>query len=375
MGMPRKKPKSPPIMSHEFVIQNHADILACIAIVVVLGLVSELTAKVSRVFVFLQHGLVKNEDGVLEPAVGKDSFPVEFERGTLDIFTVIFQAMMLAVIHAVIQEYVIDKISKKLHLSKTKNSRFSESGQLLIWCLISVGWSIHLLIKNGMCRDISMLWEDYPHKVIHWETKLYLLVQMAYWVHMYPELYFQKARKDEIPNRIQYYTLHLVFIAGAYFLHFWRIGMVIGLLHFIAEAVFHGSRLLYFAEKNEWAEFGFSIWRVVFPIARVLILAIAFLTFYWGLGRAEVQGVDFATGSFNSFFVRMICLGSLFFLQLWLMWPYNQLILRRRKEERELKKKAAALTTAKPKPAGKKQKKDSEESSNGVGGKGKVKKN
>uniref|UniRef100_H2ZCV4 Translocating chain-associated membrane protein n=1 Tax=Ciona savignyi TaxID=51511 RepID=H2ZCV4_CIOSA len=348
MGMPRKKPKSPPIMSHEFVIQNHADILACIAILIVLGLVAEITAKVSRVFVFLQHGFIKNEEGELEPAVGKDAFPIEFTRGYLDIFTVLFQAMMLIVVHAVIQEYIVDKVSKKLHLSKTKNSRFSESGQLLVWCIVAVGWSAHLIIKNGFFSNISALWEDYPHTIIHWETKLYLLVQMAYWVHMYPELYFQKARKEEIPTRVRYYTLHLVFLAGAYALNFWRVSLIMGMLHFTAEAVFHASRLLYFAEKNELAEMGFTIWRFVFPIVRLLILAIGFLTFWLGLGRAEIQEVDFATGNFNSPFVRIVCLASLFVLKVWLMWPYTQLIVRRRNEQEELKKKAAVLSTANP---------------------------
>ena len=43
MGMSRKKTKSPPIFSHEFVIQNHADILACIAILLVAGLLFEVS--------------------------------------------------------------------------------------------------------------------------------------------------------------------------------------------------------------------------------------------------------------------------------------------------------------------------------------------
>ena len=43
MGMMRKKTKSPPLFSHEFVIQNHADILACVAILIVLGLMSEVS--------------------------------------------------------------------------------------------------------------------------------------------------------------------------------------------------------------------------------------------------------------------------------------------------------------------------------------------
>ena len=35
-------------------------------------------------------------------------------------------------------------------------------------------------------------------------------------MHFYPELYFQKVKRDEILPRITYITLHLVFIAAAY---------------------------------------------------------------------------------------------------------------------------------------------------------------
>lgn len=34
----RRSNKNPPILSHEFVIQNHADIVSCVAMVFVLGL-------------------------------------------------------------------------------------------------------------------------------------------------------------------------------------------------------------------------------------------------------------------------------------------------------------------------------------------------
>lgn len=37
-GLGRKSSKNPPILSHEFVIQNHADIVSCIAMVFVIGL-------------------------------------------------------------------------------------------------------------------------------------------------------------------------------------------------------------------------------------------------------------------------------------------------------------------------------------------------
>lgn len=39
MVKPRKSSsKNPPILSHEFVIQNHADIVSCVAMVFVVGL-------------------------------------------------------------------------------------------------------------------------------------------------------------------------------------------------------------------------------------------------------------------------------------------------------------------------------------------------
>lgn len=41
MGIRKKTNKNPPVMSHEFVIQNHADIVSCVAMVFLLGLMFE----------------------------------------------------------------------------------------------------------------------------------------------------------------------------------------------------------------------------------------------------------------------------------------------------------------------------------------------
>ena len=46
MPVPRKKNKNPPVMSHEFVIQNHADLMACVAIVIVAGLMTEVSRPI-----------------------------------------------------------------------------------------------------------------------------------------------------------------------------------------------------------------------------------------------------------------------------------------------------------------------------------------
>lgn len=45
----RTKKNSPPIFSHEFIIQNHGDIMSCILMIFIVGLIFQ----VSQIFVLL----------------------------------------------------------------------------------------------------------------------------------------------------------------------------------------------------------------------------------------------------------------------------------------------------------------------------------
>lgn len=43
--------KNPPVFSHEFIIQNHADIVSCVAMVIVVGLMVQVIPYVA----FIMH--------------------------------------------------------------------------------------------------------------------------------------------------------------------------------------------------------------------------------------------------------------------------------------------------------------------------------
>jgi len=47
---PKGKKKNPPVMSHEFIIQNHADIVAVIAMVFMAGLMVEVRLRLKFEF-------------------------------------------------------------------------------------------------------------------------------------------------------------------------------------------------------------------------------------------------------------------------------------------------------------------------------------
>lgn len=48
---------------------------------------------------------------------------------------------------ALVIPFVLQKITKKLHLSKAKHSKFNESGQLLVFYLISIVWGIDIILR------------------------------------------------------------------------------------------------------------------------------------------------------------------------------------------------------------------------------------
>lgn len=110
------------------------------------------------------------------------------------------------------------KLNRKMHLSKIKHSKFNESGQLLVFYVMSVIWAIEIIRRDGYLWSISKLWVDYPHQEMSYLFKFYFIIQIAYWLHCFPELYFQKVKKEEMAPRITYSTLYLSFFSVAYLL-------------------------------------------------------------------------------------------------------------------------------------------------------------
>ena len=47
-------------------------------------------------------------------------------------------------------------------------------------------------------------------------NKFYFILQIAFWVHCFPELYFMKVRREDARDKIPIYCLYLAFISGAY---------------------------------------------------------------------------------------------------------------------------------------------------------------
>ncbi|KAG8511961.1 Translocating chain-associated membrane protein 2, partial [Galemys pyrenaicus] len=259
-----------------------------------------------------------------------DSETMHYHYGPKDLVTILFYIFITIILHAVVQEYILDKISKRLHLSKVKHSKFNESGQLVVFHLSSVIWCFYVVVTEGYLANPRSLWEDYPHVYLPFQVKFFYLCQLAYWLHALPELYFQKVRKEEIPRQLQYICLYLVHIAGAYLLNLSRLGLILLLLQYATEFLFHMARLFYFADENN--EKLFNAWAAVFGITRLFILTLAVLAIGFGLARMENQAFDPEKGNFNTLLCRLCVLLLVCAAQAWLMWRFIHSQLRHWRE-------------------------------------------
>ncbi|XP_031706266.1 translocating chain-associated membrane protein 1 [Anarrhichthys ocellatus] len=353
MGIRKKTNKNPPVLSHEFVIQNHADIVSCVAMVFLLGLMFEVTSKFAVLFITVQYNVTISTNGPEETPVN------HFHHGIKDLATTFFYMLVAIIMHAIIQEYVLDKINRKKHFSKTKHSKFNESGQLSAFYLFSFGWGASILLSEKLLSNPVSLWEGYPHTLMAFQFKFYFICQLGYWLHALPELYFQKTKKEDIPRQLVYIFLYLVHIAGAYILNLNRLGLVLLVLHYFVELLFHVSRLIYFSNENR--QTGFTIWAVLFVLGRLLTLSLSVLTVGFGLATSENQGFDLAAGNFNVIFVRITVLAAICLTQAFMMWKFINFQLRRWREHAQaqtLKKKLV--------PSKSKSKKDKANGVNGV---------
>ncbi|XP_055374690.1 translocating chain-associated membrane protein 1 [Condylostylus longicornis] len=282
-GMGRKSSKSPPILSHEFVIQNHADIISCVAMVFVVGLTLQGTSSIANLFISLHHHITP--EGTTEDSL-RDKRMI-YESGVKDYCAVFFYTLICIIMHAILQEYLLDKVSKRLHLSKYKLSLFNESGQLIVFYLTSFFWGVDVIIREGYISKFNLLWSDFPNHPMIFLHKLYFVIQLAYYLHMLPELYFQRIKKEDRQPKIIHSVCGFIVVASSYFLGFQRIALVLLTLHYLSEIIAHLFQLISVFDRDEKYSGLNYINSIIFVLVRFSTMVISVLTLYYGVANTE----------------------------------------------------------------------------------------
>lgn len=248
---------------------------------------------------------------------------MEYTFGFNDIFCILFYTLVFIVSHGVIQQYLLDRSARKLHMSKIKHSKFNESGQLLTFYAASIIWAVELLRRDRLTKQNFTEIISGPQDTMSYGTKLYFVVQIAYWLHCYPEFYLQRIRKEELSQRIFYVSLYLASFLGAYVFSLTRLALVLVLFHYAGEAVFHLARILYFRQTDSYP-MAFKVWNVTFVASRLVSITLSILVLALGLGTNQPVGDQSqqADQVIQSPIMRYFTLFAILAIQIHLMWKY-----------------------------------------------------
>uniref|UniRef100_A0A915D0T0 TLC domain-containing protein n=1 Tax=Ditylenchus dipsaci TaxID=166011 RepID=A0A915D0T0_9BILA len=229
-----------------------------------------------------------------------------YRSGLRDLPSLFFYALTWIAVHCALQEYFLDKIQRRLHLSKTRQTKFNESGQLFAFR--------HHPAVDWLPRAPPTLLTQ--HKtVLHFPD--YLLDPPV------PEFYFQKLKRDEIRSRTIYSILFFGFTSLAYFANFNRLGLALLSLEYFSQTIFHFSRLLYFTGKIKHASTAFKPWNVIFVLIRFATVLVSVLTLWYGLRSHETPFIDIVNGNWNTHIVRLNTLLVIVLVQLYMLFNFS----------------------------------------------------
>ncbi|CAL8105255.1 unnamed protein product [Calicophoron daubneyi] len=320
----RKKSKNASYFSHEFIIANHGDIVSFVAMLIIMGLLYRGTNSIASTFVFIQHNVTDEDQAQHKPLYGP---------GRADLCVIFFYTLIFIVTHAVIQEYVFDRFAKKLSLTKIRLGKLNESAHLTIFYIFSLFWAIYNIVNEGLIPNLSSLWEDYPQRMLPFWTKLFFIAQICFWLHDYPELYFQQIKKELIPSRLLTSTAYLLGITFAYLGGLSKLCIALLVLHYASDVFLHCGRALHLAEYSKAASIGFTVWNTIFVPVRMACVILSFLVLHYGLGSKSVSQIDVEAGNFNTPSIRMSMMLFLFITQAFMVWNFITFHQRRRRDK------------------------------------------
>jgi hypothetical protein len=242
--------------------------------------------------------------------------------------------LVTIIIHATIQEYVLDKISRRMQFTKAKQNKFNESGQFSVFYVVSCIWGAFILISENCLSDPTLLWRAHSHNMMTFQMKFFYISQLAYWFHGFPELYFQKIKKQDIPSQLIYIGLHLFHIAGAYLLYLNHLGLLLLVLHYFVELLSHMCGLFYFSDEKY--QKGVSLWAIVFISGRLVTLLVSVVTVGLHLAGSQTLNTDAMSGNVNVLAAKIAVLSSSCTIQAYITWTLITFRLQRWIEDSNL---------------------------------------
>lgn len=148
-------------------------------------------------------------------------------------------------------------------------------------------WGLEVIFREKYVGNFTKLWDDFPNHPMGFLHKLFFIIQLSYYLHMLPELYFQKIKREDQQPKIIHSIIGFSIIAIAYILGFQRVSVVLLSLHYFSEFLSHTFLLIDIFDREEKLSKLRFINNTLFVTTRFGTMVLAFLVLFYGIGNTE----------------------------------------------------------------------------------------
>lgn len=150
-------------------------------------------------------------------------------------------------------------------------------------------WGLEVIFREKYIGNVSKLWDEFPNHPMGFLHKLFFIIQLSYYLHMLPELYFSKIKKEDQQPKIIHSILGFSIIAIGYMLGFQRVAIILLSMHYFSEFLSHTFQLIDIFDKDEKLSKLRFFNNILFVTTRFGTMVLAFLVLYYGIGTTEYR--------------------------------------------------------------------------------------
>lgn len=176
----------------------------------------------------------------------------------------------------------LHQIAEALHIREAV--KFTESGWKSLWYTISFAWGCSIVFGSGWFPHIHLVWEDLKGHPILFNHRLFQIVELGFYFHSLFAHFFLEVHRSDYWAMLFHHIVTIFLILTSYIAgyaslknlfhttRFYRMGIVVLVVHDINDVIFEAGKLLLYQEKKNLENLVngiFGLFVLVWAVARL----------------------------------------------------------------------------------------------------------
>ncbi|XP_065206283.1 ceramide synthase 5-like [Planococcus citri] len=188
--------------------------------------------------------------------------------------------------------------------------KFSESCWRCFYYSNTFVFGLSTFWKEPWLTDWDLCWMNHPNQELSPEIWWFYMISLAFYVSMFMSQWFDPKRRDLWPTSLQHFII-VLFLAVSWICNFYRIGIIVLLLHDVSDALIQGGKAAKYVKSSKISTCVYVILLCTWTTTRILIYPL------WLLHSALFRGPTVLLKTFPAFHFLNSLLITLFVVHLY----------------------------------------------------------